>query len=172
MYLVSILIGMCLVYWLLLFLFPLFFSSTTPSRAVSLSSMIYIILSGGLAFALSFSVAGAELSNRIMHVFGGGFLGFFTCFLAAKDSRIRTGKLQFFIFSFLIVTALGVANEIIEFVLQTYWHLDFAESVDDTWLDLISNCGGILIASICTVPFVKIPVRPARMSRRTPLKKN
>ncbi len=54
-----------------------------------------------------------ELSNRVLHVFGGGFLAFLICFLAALDSRVRIRRFQFFLFSFLIVIALGVANEIL-----------------------------------------------------------
>ncbi len=81
-------------------------------------------------------------------------MAFMVCFLVVKDSKLPVTKFQFLIFSALIATALGVANELLEFFLQHYFGFISAASVTDTWLDLLSNTVGILLASICFVPFI------------------
>ncbi|MBM3204789.1 hypothetical protein FJZ48_02295 [Candidatus Uhrbacteria bacterium] len=80
-------------------------------------------------------------------------MAYMVCFIAAKDSRVSISKFSFFVFSVLIVTGLGVANEIIEFIGQNYFHYLFAPHINDTWLDLISNTVGIAVGSACFVPF-------------------
>ena len=156
MYLLVIILGMCLVSFVLFFLFPLFFKQTLPPlKYLSVRSLGLILLLSLIIMTLSVNIADRELNNRIIHTFGGGFLTFFICFLAVKDTRISITKFQFFVLSFLIVTALGVMNEIAEFVLQNYAQFAFARNVNDTWFDLTSNAAGALIASVCFVPFVR-----------------
>jgi hypothetical protein len=120
-----------------------------------LTSVGVIVALSFFGYFVAFAIQDQELSNRFLHAFGGGFLGFLTCFLAAKDSSVVINKFQFFIFSVLIVIALGVANEILEFLLQNYVGIVFATSVNDTWLDLISNTIGIFIASAIFIPLVR-----------------
>lgn len=156
MYLLLITVAMCLAYVVLYFLFSFFFKNKfTPITGKSFISIFLIIIVSFIAYTASLGVADPELGNRIMHMFGGGFLAFMVCFLVAKDSKLAINKFQFFIFSFLIVIALGVANEIAEFFLQNFAYLRFSSSINDTWLDLISNVIGALIAAVCFVPFLK-----------------
>jgi hypothetical protein len=96
-----------------------------------------------------------EFSNRVLHAYGGGFMAFLVCFLVVRDSKLSLTKFQFFIFSFLIVAALGVANEILEFFLQNYAGMIFSSHINDTWYDLMSNTIGSLIATVCFVPCIK-----------------
>lgn len=156
MYLLLISFGLCVTYVLLYFLFPFFFKGKTVRLTrQSLYSIIYIILLSLLIFVVSLSVTNLELGNRVLHTFGGGFLSFFTCFLVVRDSKLPINKFQFFILSFLVAIALGVANEILEFFFQQYFHIIFAATVNDTWLDLISNTVGALIAGACFTPLIK-----------------
>ena len=155
-FLVFITLAMCVIYFILLALFPLFFSQKiTTSRKKSFIPLVYIVIFSLLVYVVSFSIQNLDLSDRILHIFGGGFLGFFICFLAAKNSGVRITTFQFFLFSVLTVTTLGVANELLEFFLQTYFGYISAATVTDTWLDLASNTVGIILASICFVPFYK-----------------
>ncbi len=156
MYLLFVTISLCFSYLVLYYIFPLFFNNFfIPFKLKSLYSIGYIILFSFAVYTLSYAIPNQDVSNRILHVFGGGFLAFFTCFLIVKDSKLQIQKFQFFLFSFLIVVTLGVGNEIVEFILQNYFNFISAPTVNDTWLDLISNICGALIAAICFVPFVK-----------------
>lgn len=156
MYLAFITLAMCVVYFILLQLFPIFFAQKiTLQRRKPFLSLICIVIFSVLAYVASFSIQDIELSNRVLHIFGGAFLGFFVCFLATRDSRININKFQFFVFGALIVLALAIANELLEFVLQEYGILVSAINVNETWLDLASNVVGIILASIFLVPFHK-----------------
>ncbi len=155
MYLFLVALGFCVIYALLLFLYSIFFKSALPIfRWRFAYSLIYILL---LYAAVSFSAGAIEdldLSNRVLHVFGGGFLAFFVCFLVVKDLGLRISKFHFAVFSLLVVSALGVANEITEYFLQNYTSLSFATSANDTWMDLMSNSLGAVIGALCLVPFI------------------
>lgn len=156
MYLVLVTLGMCTAYIGLSFLFPFFFKNTiTRLNSKFLYSIFYIISISFIIFFVSSIFLDDETANLVLHIFGGGFLSFFVCFRAARDSRVTINRFQFFVFSFLIVTALGVVNEIVEFIGQDYLHMIFAVGVSDTWLDLVNNWTGALIASVCFVPFLK-----------------
>lgn len=149
MYLLVLTLSLCVLYIILLFLFPLFFENRVGTvRSNALASVCIITFLSFFGYFVSFSIQDQDFSNRFLHAFGGGFLGFLTCFLAARDSKSVINKFQFFILSVLIVTALGVANEIAEFLLQNYTEMVFATTINDTWLDLASNTIGILTASI------------------------
>jgi hypothetical protein len=125
-----------------------------PINRKSYYSMILIfVLSIVVNFAVRY-VPDIEIGNRILHAVGGGFLTFLLCFLVVRDGEYKIGKAQFFIFSLLIVVFLGVINENIEFFLQHFFDYVAANSIDDTWLDLVSNSLGALIASLCFVPFI------------------
>jgi len=117
-------------------------------------SLFIIFLISFLVYIIAFRIPNEQLSNRFLHAFGGGFLAFLICFLIVKNTNLQLTKFQFFIFSFLLVTAMGVTNEILEFFLQNYAGFIFSASVNDTWLDLISNAVGALIAGAVLVPFV------------------
>jgi len=157
MYLLAITFGLCISYFVLLFLFPFFFENRIAK--VTKKSFLFVALLSFLSLILYivvFHISDEELGNRFQHAFGGGFLAFFLCYLVVKDVKLSISKFRFFIFSALIVTAMGVANEIIEYLLQNYagFTLMFSNNINDTWLDLISNTVGILVATACFTPFV------------------
>jgi hypothetical protein len=156
-YLTFITLAMCVTYFILLDLFPILFAQKIqPSlNRKSLLPILYIFAFSTLLYIVNFLIPDPEFANRILHVFGGGFLGFSVCFLATRDSGIHVSKFQFFILGILIVLALGVVNELLEFVLQIYGVVISSTSVTDTWLDLFSNTIGIILASICLIPFHK-----------------
>lgn len=93
--------------------------------------------------------------NRFEHAFGGGVIMMLAAYLAQKDSRTRMTRFQFFALSALLVTALGVANEILELYVYFAFGYNFANSVLDTGFDLLSNTVGILLASLVLVPLYK-----------------
>ncbi len=156
MYLTIITFGMCVAYLVFAFAFPKFFKNKFQALSPNWAfSILYIIIFSVAAHYFSLLIPNDELSNRVLHALGGGFAAFFICFLVFRDSKIQLTRFQFFVFSFLVVTALGTANEIIEFFLQNNYHLIFAPNTNDTWQDLISNTVGALAAGICFTPFIK-----------------
>ncbi len=142
--------ALCFAYVFLSYLFSLFFNnsfpqlgSNAPIRFLTITFLLFIIV------MVSYMIPDHELGNRFMHAIGGGFLSFFICFLVVRDTKIHMSKMQFFVFSFLIVTSLGVANEIAEFILQNYTdYFIFAANINDTWLDLVSNTIGALLGGV------------------------
>lgn len=164
-YLSVITFGFCVSYFFLLFLLPYFFDGTRKIRISyrSLISIIIICLVCYVSMASALSIHDKEIGNRLLHVFSGGFTAFLVCFLAVRDSGLKIRKFQFFLISFLIVTFLGVVNEVIEFFLQYYFNFISASRAIDTWLDLTSNIVGALIASICMVPFIPKKVQAQKL---------
>lgn len=155
MYLGALVVGLCVSYLGLLILFRAFFQSDWGGlRFASMRSIVFITALTIVSYGVSISIQDAEVSNRVLHALGGGFVAYFVCFRVAKDARLQINQLQFFVFSALIVTAMGVGNEVAEFVLQNYTELVFADSINDTWLDLISNSVGILAAAVLCSPFL------------------
>ncbi|MES2623172.1 MAG: hypothetical protein V4576_02060 [Patescibacteria group bacterium] len=148
---------LCVTYTVLFYFFPFFFNENKQVVKPKLFSYLLIIALSIIGYYISFNIPDPIFANRFLHGFGGGFMAFFTCFLAARDSKITSGKLRFFILSALIVTALGVGNEILECILQYYNIMISADTINDTWLDLISNTTGMLIASMCFVSFISKP---------------
>lgn len=102
---------------------------------------------------ISYLIPNLELGNRFIHAAGGGFMGVLVCFLAVKHSGIAIDRARFIILSLLIVTTLGVFNEIAEFYLQYYIGFVSAPHIYDTWLDLISNMFGFMLAISIFAPF-------------------
>jgi hypothetical protein len=148
--------GMVATYFVLLFFYPLFFQQ--PLRQVgvrSLRSVALILVVFAAAWIVSSSLPDLSWGNRILHIFGGGFLAFLICFLGVRDSKVRIHRFQFIIISILIVETLGVGNELLEFVLQDVFHFTLATSINDTWLDLASNTVGALLGAAIFMPFMK-----------------
>jgi hypothetical protein len=155
MYLLLITVGLCFVYFFAEHLFNLFFEKHRAHLSKRTFSSVAIIIASSLSgYVISSLIPDVTLGNRFLHMFGGGFLAIMVCYLVVRDSRIHISKFQFFVFSFFVVTSLGVANEIIECILQNYAGMLFAPSVNDTWLDLISNMIGIILGSIVFTPFI------------------
>lgn len=175
MFLIAITVGLCMAYFAIRVLFGVFFgiklsrpsNSSAGRKAMvrALRSICLIFAFSVIGYVIALNIPDAETGNRILHGFGGGFMAFFVCFLAAKDLRadaisrglgggvVGPNRFQFFVLSVLLVAALGIGNEIMEFLFQNHTKLIFAVGVNDTWLDLISNLIGSVIAAICFVPF-------------------
>lgn len=158
LYLLAITGGLCLSYIFLPFVFAVFFPSSiqvTVRRAQYGMSMFWICLLSFGCYVLAHLVSDPELSNRLLHILGGGFLALFVCFLVVRDNQLKISRIQFLLLSGLVVIALGVGNEMVEFVLQNYFNWVFAQTVVDTWLDLISNMLGAIIGAVIFTPFLK-----------------
>ena len=135
-----------IVYCILLQGFNLFFrSGFIPWRNVSFRSIAVLLFTCVAVAILLHFISDTFWNNRFQHALGGGFIAYLVCFLAATDSKVRMSRFQFAILGVLIVTSLGVANEILEFFLQNYLGLLMAASINDTWLDLISNTVGATV---------------------------
>lgn len=102
---------------------------------------------------LSYLIPSIELGNRFIHAAGGGFMGVLVCFLAVKHSGIVIDRTRLAVLCLLLVTTLGVFNEIAEFYLQYYIGFVSAPHIYDTWLDLISNMFGYMVAVAALLPF-------------------
>ena len=149
---------MCATYLASIFLFPFFFAQKVLSpKKNTFASFVSICILSTIFYTIALSIRDLELANRILHVLGGGFLGFFVCFIATRNSGVSINKFQFFVFSALIVLALGIGNELLEFLLQNRFNIISAKTASDTWFDLASNVVGIILAGVCFVPFHKKP---------------
>lgn len=156
MFTFTFVIAYCLLYLGLVPFFTLFFAGRRPAAwGVSRRDILIIIFATVIIFSYTASIQDPLLENRLQHALGGGFLGFFVCLLAWRRSEVAVNRLQFFFFSLLLVITLGVGNEVLEYFLQTYTSLHFASSIDDTWLDLLSNTIGALLGGALFIPFIK-----------------
>lgn len=158
MYLILATFALCFSYFIIAIIFSLFFKNEFPVfTSKSFRSVSTILIASVITILIAISIPDPELSNRILHGLAGGFMAFFVCFLVVRDYKTPISTFQFFIFSALMVTALGVVNELAEFFIQHYtpfFHIVFSASPLDTWLDLVSNTVGILVAAVCFVPFI------------------
>jgi len=158
MYFVLVIVALISLYFVLPLFYALFFNQQLPSFSqLTLRSISIIVVASLLIIAVIVNIP-EPFSNRIQHAVLGGFMAFLVCFLAVKDSALSINKFQFFTLSAFVVTTLGVGNEIMEFIVQEYLpiiHFVFAATITDTWLDLVSNTVGILIAALCFVPLYK-----------------
>ena len=155
MYLIALGVGLCLSYILLSYGLPWFFEGRRGRLGEAAArSVVVIAFVAFAAFFVSFQISDEQLANRMLHALGGGFVGFLVCILATRDNHLGIGRTRVFIASMLIVTGMGVANELIEFFLDTYTSLLFSASRTDTWFDLASNLTGALIAAPLFLPLV------------------
>lgn len=153
MYVLLIAVLMCAAYVAMRVLFPYFFNQSAQrfGRETVLSIALIVSVSVLISFG-SFLITDPELSNRVLHALGGGFLGILMCWLAARDSGVRMTRFQFAVLSGLIVLALGVGNEVLEFGLQEFAGITFARTIDDVWLDLVSNVVGVTLGILALTP--------------------
>lgn len=124
----------------------------------SLWSIVSIILLIAGISLIIFNVQSEFWGNRIQHCFAGGFLMTFVLFRVIKDTGVRLDPVRFFLMSGMLVTTLGVTSEMLEFFLQTTTHLVFAESINDTWWDLLSNAVGATIGGLLFAPFIPLEI--------------
>lgn len=149
MYHLALAAGLCLAYVALAYAFAWFFAGARArlTAAQVLRAIVPIAFVVVTADAVSIAIVDWQLSNRVLHIFGGGFAGFLTCALAARDAGLSIGRLRLIAIAALIVTFMGVANELLEFALQQYAHFRFAAGPLDTWFDLASNTVGIALGA-------------------------
>jgi hypothetical protein len=156
LYVFIVALGLCVMYFVLSYCLAHFFEWEGPhfSFGKTARSLSLILLGASAVFVAMNLVEDRQLANRIEHAFGGGFLAFLVCYLVARDMGRPITRFQFFVLSFLVVTALGVANEVLEFFAQEYFGVVLAKNLNDTWLDLISNTTGALIGAALFVPIL------------------
>ncbi len=156
-YVFIVALGLCVMYFVLSYCLAHFFEWDSPKLKLrtSLHAIASILFVALLVFTAMNIVDDRQIANRIEHAFGGGFLAFLVCYLVARDLGRPITRFQFFALSFLVVTALGVANEILEFYAQEYFGVILAKNLNDTWLDLISNTVGAFIGASLFVPLLK-----------------
>ena len=141
-------IGYIACYFFLFYTLPIFFRQTRPAigrRAILSASFIFLLAL--VAYAIALNVPDPDIGNLILHMFGGGFLASVLCYLAVRDTAIALTRFQFFVITFLIVVALGVANEHLEFVVQSFTRFTYADTVQDTWIDLLNNSLGAFLGA-------------------------
>jgi hypothetical protein len=134
-------------YFALFYLLPLFWNQprhSLPKRWWR--TITFFIVAILVILILSEFIIRGEMGNRLQHTAGGGILAFYLYFCAMRDAHIRITPLQFLIFGLLTVTALGVANELMEFFMQSFHIHTSAITAIVTWLDLTSNTIGATIA--------------------------
>jgi hypothetical protein len=142
-------------YLVLYFAVPWFFKQPRPPVGTQqLKSIVYALLLIAGVCAIVFSIDSAFWSNRIQHAIGGGFVMMFVCFRAFQDARVRIDPLRFFIIAGMLVMTLGVASEIAEFFFQNVTDHVFADSIEDTWWDLLSNAVGAALGGAIFAPFI------------------
>jgi hypothetical protein len=156
-YLSLVTIVMAISYFPIRYLLLYFFQTSKP-RAIGsqwiVSCLAIIVFSLGV-YIVSYAIPDLEWGNRIVHAFGGGFLAYMVAFLAAKDSGLAPDRVKFFIFTFMLVMTLGIGNEVVEYLLQNVFNFTAAPHINDTWLDLISNIVGTLLAAGLFTPYLK-----------------
>lgn len=156
-YLICVSFGMCVAYGAVIFLLTHFFGKPMHMFVKeNVRSLFYIAGASLVINTISFLIKDPDFSNRILHMMGGGFMGFFVCVRAVKDSTLSISRFQFLTLSMLLVTAMGVGNEILEFFLQNYFYLISSQNPFDTWLDLISNTLGIITGALVFTPFLNL----------------
>lgn len=156
-YLSCILTGMCVAYISLFFLFQKVYKnnkSVIKPNGNSLVSLLIIAVLNIAIYFISYHIIQNEfIANRFLHSIGGGLMVFLICLLAVKDSKTEISNKNLLLTGFVIVTVLGISNELIEYFLQNHIDFVFAPNSTDTELDLASNIIGYFISSIYLVSF-------------------
>ena len=156
MYLNFLTLGFVVSYFILAFVFSLFFEKQTkPGLKKVISSLVSILVLSLVTQYIASVIPNPDIANRFLHSVAGGVLALFVCFIVVRDFNFKINKIQFFIFAILLVTALGVVNELAEFICHHFFGQIMADSIEDTWLDLVSNTAGALVSAFILVPFIK-----------------
>ncbi|MBV9829449.1 MAG: hypothetical protein JO001_27840 [Alphaproteobacteria bacterium] len=142
----SILYGIS--YFAIFVLFTAFFDKVRMAQfAAAIRTIPITILFLAITFVLVYLIPDQWWGNRVQHVMGGGITASFMCRRIIRDAELKLNRFRILIFCSLTVTALGVANELAESVLQASTGIILSPTTVDTWLDLWSNTIGIIIAS-------------------------
>ena len=128
---------------------PLFFGYARSTLSSVTWRSFLIIVGASFGVFVVVNVLGDEnfgWANRVLHALGGGAMAMLVCYRAMKDAHLKISRFQFVALSLLLATAMGVANELMEFSIQTTAGIIFAPNTMDTWLDLTSNTVGMVVA--------------------------
>ncbi len=141
-------IGLCVAYVAMRLFLPRFFniSRETHIDRRAYGSILLIVATSAIGYALSYAIPDPWWANRALHVVGGGITTTLTCFLAARESMPHMRRRRFLMIAIMAVTILGVANEMAEFGLQHLTGVIYAPDMEDTWWDLASNTAGMLLS--------------------------
>jgi hypothetical protein len=153
LYLAMITFGMVVVYSVLYVFFQKIFTQKyKPFSSKSLFSIVTLTILSIATYYISFNLfSDPVIGNRFLHAFGGGFMLFLVINAALQDAKIRLGRLVLFVVGFMIVTLLGLFNEVLEAFLQQHIDFVFSPSLTDTLLDLVSNTVGFLLAYLVSL---------------------
>jgi hypothetical protein len=153
LYLVAIAIGMLTLYILCYFVSQkLFKRSQCKLTKQSIISLLLILIFSVCVYFVSYHlITNKVLGNRFLHIFGGGFTLFIVVFLALKDAKIKLKSWVVLLIGFMVVTLLGLFNEVLEILIQKNIGFTLATSLDDTLLDLLSNNIGLVLAYLVSL---------------------
>ncbi|MEN9647369.1 MAG: hypothetical protein RLY57_173 [Candidatus Parcubacteria bacterium] len=153
LYLGLITVGMVVVYSVLYVGFQKIFTQKyKPFSRKSCFSIVILTILSIATYYISFNFfTDPVLGNRFLHAFGGGFVLFLVAHAALQDAGIVLKQSTVFITGFMIVTLLGLFNEVLEAFLQQHVDFVFAPSLTDTLLDLVSNTVGFIVAYLVSL---------------------
>lgn len=87
-------------------------------------------------------------ANFFQHAVGGGFVTGLLTLSVLHSFKLRLSKLETVTIIIASVSVFGIANELLEFFLQSTTSLRFANDAADTWRDLTANMSGAMLASL------------------------
>lgn len=153
LYLAAITVGMVVIYSVLYVGFQKIFAQKYKSFSrKSLFSIVILTILSIATYYISFNFfIDPVLGNRFLHAFGGGFILFLVVHAALQDAGIILKRSIVFIAGLMLVTLLGLFNEVLEAFLQQRVDFVFSPSLTDTLLDLVSNTVGFLLAYLVSL---------------------
>lgn len=90
-------------------------------------------------------------ANFFQHAVGGGFVTGLLTLFTLRNFKLRLPLLAVACLVIASVSVFGIANELLEFLLQSTTSLRFANDIADTWRDLAANTSGALLACALAV---------------------
>jgi hypothetical protein len=142
MYFLIMLIGYALTYPLVTIFLQYFFGQQISLARLSPRHLIYVAIFVVATLALVASLPDPALANRIQHAFAGAFAVTALSYIAWLASGVSLSKFQFFCLACLLASCFGIANELLESIMQIQGRHIFADSIEDTWYDLWANSVG------------------------------
>ena len=141
-------IGLFITYIMMRLFLPRFFNISREAHIDkrSFGSVLLIVSASAIGYALNEVIPDPWWANRVLHLTGGGVTVTLTCFLATRESVPHVSRLRFLAITTVVVSVLGVANEMAEFGLQHLTSMIYAPDLEDTWWDLASNTAGMFLS--------------------------
>lgn len=115
------------------------------SRAIGLD-LVYMAMAISFLMLLATTIFPMDtgIGNILLHAIGGGVAASCLFEYIRRVYRVAVTPLQEVVLLFFFVSGFGVANELLEFLLQSVSGMRFSLSPVDTWLDLLANTCGAL----------------------------